>query len=81
LFDPQPLKPRLEPVDNPAMPGKNENERSDGPPQMEDDLSFAAFALAHSPCGEVIEVRIDQGSVVQWCVACADARLFGPFDP
>ena len=60
------------------MPGKNEDEWPEEPPQMEDDLSFAAFTLTHSPCGDVIELRLDQGSLVQWCVACADVRVFGP---
>lgn len=42
-------------------------------------MAFVAFALAHSPCGDhVIEARLGEGRLLGWCVACAEAKIFGP---
>lgn len=47
----------------------------------EGDLSFAAFSLEHAGCGdEVIEVRVDEHTILEWCMACRVMRIFGP-DP
>jgi len=44
----------------------------------EGDLSFAAFSLEHAGCGEdVLEVRIGEHALLEWCMACAVMRIFG----
>jgi hypothetical protein len=44
----------------------------------EGDLSFAAFSLAHAPCGDnVVEVRIGEHTLLEWCMACAVMEIFG----
>jgi hypothetical protein len=44
----------------------------------EDHLSFAAFSLAHAPCGDdVLEVRIGERMLLEWCMACAVMEVFG----
>jgi hypothetical protein len=43
------------------------------------DLAFAAFSLAHAACGDdVLEVRIGEHALLEWCMACAVMRTFGP---
>jgi hypothetical protein len=45
----------------------------------ESDLAFAAFSLAHAECGdEVLEVRIGEHTLLEWCMACAVMKIFGP---
>jgi hypothetical protein len=47
----------------------------------EGDLSFAAFSLAHAPCGDdVLEVRIGEHTLLEWCMACAVMKIFGPHE-
>ena len=45
------------------------------------DLSFAAFSLEHAGCGdEVVELRLGEHTLLEWCMACGVMRIFGP-DP
>lgn len=45
----------------------------------EEDLSFAAFSLAHADCGdEVLEMRLGEGALLEWCMACDVMRIFCP---
>ena len=45
---------------------------------VEGDLSFAAFSLAHAACGDdVLEVRIGDHTLLEWCMACAVMKIFG----
>ena len=45
----------------------------------EGDLAFAAFSLTHAACGDdVLEVRIGEHLLLEWCMACADMRIFRP---
>ena len=38
----------------------------------EGDLAFAAFSLEHAACGDdVLEVRIGEHALLEWCMACA----------
>jgi hypothetical protein len=62
------------------MPGQNNCEWPEERPLTEGELAFAAFTLSHTHCGDVIELRLDGGALLQWCVACADARVFGSAD-
>ncbi len=40
--------------------------------------SFAAFVLTHARCGDgVIELRLGERLLVEWCTACAASRTFG----
>lgn len=42
-------------------------------------LAFAAFSLAHAECGDdVLEVRIGERMLLEWCMACAVMEVFGP---
>jgi len=42
------------------------------------ELSFAVFSLAHAACGdEVLEVRIGERMLLEWCMACAVMEVFG----
>jgi hypothetical protein len=44
----------------------------------ERDLSFAVFSLAHSECGDdVLEVRIGERMLLEWCAGCAVMEVFG----
>lgn len=46
-------------------------------PPGELSLAFAAFALAHSGCGEeTSELRLDERALIGWCRRCDDARVF-----
>lgn len=41
------------------------------------NLAFVAFTLSHSPCEEdVIELRLGEGLLLQWCLACADMNTY-----
>ena len=43
------------------------------------DLSFAAFSLAHAACGDdVLEVRVGEHTLLEWCMACAVMEIFAP---
>ena len=45
----------------------------------DDNLAFVAFTLFHSPCGDdVIELRLGEGLLLQWCLACAEMNTFVP---
>jgi hypothetical protein len=45
----------------------------------EGGLSFAAFSLAHAACGDdVLEVRVGEDTLLEWCMACAVMEIFGP---
>ena len=45
----------------------------------EGDLSFAVFSLAHAACGDdVLEVRIGERMLLEWCTGCAVMEVFGP---
>jgi hypothetical protein len=47
----------------------------------EGELSFAAFSLAHASCGDdVLEVRIGEHTLLEWCMACAVMKIFGPYE-
>jgi len=42
------------------------------------DLSFAAFSLAHAGCGDgVVELRLGDRLLLEWCPACASMATFG----
>jgi hypothetical protein len=44
-----------------------------------EDLSFAAFNLAHTACGDdVLEVRLGESALLAWCMACDVMRIVGP---
>ena len=45
----------------------------------DEGLSFAAFSLAHAACGDhVLEVRVGERMLLEWCMACAVMEVFGP---
>jgi hypothetical protein len=45
----------------------------------EGDLSFAVFSLVHAACGDdVLEVRIGERMLLEWCAECAVMEVFGP---
>ena len=45
----------------------------------EGSLAFAAFSLAHAACGDdVLEVRMGENALLEWCMACAVMRIFWP---
>ena len=45
----------------------------------EADLSFAAFSLEHAACGDdVLEVRLSEEALLEWCMACAVMMIFRP---
>jgi hypothetical protein len=45
----------------------------------EGDLSFAAFSLEHAHCGDdVVEVRVGERTLLEWCMACHVMEIFGP---
>jgi hypothetical protein len=44
----------------------------------EGDLSFAVFSLAHAACGDdVLEIRIGEHMLLEWCTRCAVMEVFG----
>ena len=43
---------------------------------QEELLAFAAFALAHAACCDVVELRIDEWRILEWCPSCATVRMF-----
>ena len=44
----------------------------------EGDLSFAVFSLTHAECGDhVLEVRIGERMLLEWCTGCAVMEVFG----
>jgi hypothetical protein len=46
------------------------------------DLSFVVFSLTHAGCGDegVIELRLDERSLLGWCPSCAAIETFGSSD-
>jgi hypothetical protein len=49
------------------------------PPEevLDDELfAFAAFALTHAACGDVVEVRIGERCILEWCPSCAAMQTF-----
>ena len=45
----------------------------------EEDLGFAAFSLSHAACGDdVLEVRLGDSALLEWCMACDVMRIFVP---
>jgi hypothetical protein len=47
-------------------------------PAADVSLSFAAFVLAHVGCGdEVIELRVGERLLLEWCPVCAEMAAFG----
>ena len=43
------------------------------------DISFAAFSLEHAACGDdVMEVRLGEEALLEWCMACAVMMIFRP---
>ena len=53
-----------------------------GPPvegaESGEDFSFAAFVLEHAGCGDgVVELRLGERLLVEWCTTCAASRTFG----
>ena len=43
----------------------------------EADLSFATFSLEHAACGDdVLEVRLGEDVLLEWCMACAVMKVF-----
>ncbi len=52
---------------------------SEAGPGAEETPSFAAFSLTHAECGDdVLEVRIGEHTLLEWCLACAVVEIFGP---
>jgi len=42
------------------------------------DLSFAAFVFAHLDCADaMVELRLADGVLLEWCPACAVLQTFG----
>ena len=59
------------------MPDAIRDKRPEDIGVPDDNLAFAAFTLSHSPCGDqVIELRLGEGLLLQWCLACADMNAF-----
>jgi hypothetical protein len=45
---------------------------------LSEDLTFAVFSLAHAACGDdVLEVRIGERMLLEWCTGCAVMEVFG----
>jgi hypothetical protein len=43
------------------------------------ELSFAAFSLEHAACGDdVLEVRLGERALLEWCMACGVMMIFRP---
>ena len=41
-------------------------------------FSFAAFVLEHAGCGDgMVELRLGERLLVEWCTVCAASRTFG----
>lgn len=74
---PPPLKWCRDTTDDVVMLEIDDKEHSQVTVALDDGLAFVAFTLSHSPCGAgVIEARLGEGSLLQWCVACDDIRIF-----
>lgn len=43
---------------------------------QEELIAFAAFALTHAACCDVVEVRIGERCILEWCPSCAVVRTF-----
>lgn len=56
-----------------------ESSRAGGSPDddlEEELLAFAAFALVHAACCDVVEVRVSERCILEWCPSCATVRTF-----
>lgn len=42
----------------------------------EELIAFAAFALTHAACCDVVEVRIGERCILEWCPSCRAMRTF-----
>ena len=43
----------------------------------ETGLSFAAFSLEHAACGDdVLEVRLGEEALLEWCMSCSVMMIF-----
>ena len=43
----------------------------------EEHLGFAAFSLAHAACGDdVLEVRLGETALLEWCTSCDVMKIF-----
>lgn len=59
------------------MLGAGDEGRPEDTTAAEDGLAFVAFTLRHSPCGDaVVEARLGEGALLQWCLACSDSMVF-----
>jgi len=44
-------------------------------------LSFAAFSLEHAACGDdVLEVRLGEEALIEWCMACSVMMIFRTYE-
>jgi hypothetical protein len=44
----------------------------------DEGLTFAVFSLAHAACGDhVLEVRVGERMLLEWCMACTVMEVFG----
>ncbi|HEV2091733.1 MAG TPA: hypothetical protein VGR18_01070 [Rubrobacter sp.] len=45
--------------------------------ELEEELfAFAAFALTHAACCDVVALRISERCILEWCPSCATVRTF-----
>jgi len=42
----------------------------------DDPLAFAVFSLTHAACGDVVELRLGERCILEWCPTCAVMRTF-----
>ena len=54
-----------------------DTKRPEDVPVAKGNLAFVAFTLSHTPCGDgVIEARLGEELLLQWCPACAEMGVF-----
>ena len=83
-FTPAPLMFDKDPVDTRSVmrydvhpPGLSEPGGA-----AEEHLGFAAFSLAHAACGDdVLEVRLGETALLEWCTSCDVMKIFVPSEP
>lgn len=44
---------------------------------LDKDLFFVLFVLTQTGCGVPVEVRLDEGLLLEWCPRCAVMETFG----
>ena len=55
----------------------DEKKRPVDVPTASEDVSFAAFTLIHTGCGDgLIEVRLGDRMLLEWCPACTVLETF-----